>query len=162
MPRAYCSVCLAMRQCRETPDGPRHAHRKPTQWFGPVYYAAVAYMNEQTYRIELGLDDMDLITLPTGGHVPVPIATRLIGKEAVEGIPMDRQKLRDEKFFHCPECFGDGLSFYRCKVHRQVSDVEYNHAKDALLLELAATGKLKRCRYVRAKTRPLFDRRDRF
>jgi hypothetical protein len=162
MPLAFCSTCLAMRQCRETPTGLWHAHKKPSQWFGPVYYPAKAFRNEQTYRIELGLAHYDLITLPTGGYVPVPIATRLIGREAVERIPMDRQKWRDDRFFHCPECFGDGLSFYRCRVHREVSDVEYNHAKEVFLVALAETKKLGRCRYVRAVRRVGFDRRDRF
>ena len=162
MPRAYCSTCLAMRQCRETPMGPVHIHYKPTIWFGRIAHQIIAFKNEQLYRLELGLAYYDLITLPNGGHVPVPLAVNLIGKEEVGGIPMDRQRWRDERYFHCDQCFGDGLSFFRCQAHRVVSDVEYNHAKEVFLVSLAELKQLKKCRYVRAKARAGFDRRDRF
>jgi len=164
MPRAYCSTCLTMRECRETPSGLVHIHKQPTQWFGRIAYPEKAFKNEQTYRIELGLHYYDMITLPNSGHVPVPIGIHLISKERVAEIPLDRKQWRDEKFFHCDKCFGDGLSFFRCKAHR-VSDIEYNHAKEVYLVALAETKKLGKCRYVRAKARPSFaswDRGDRF
>ena len=161
MPRAFCSTCQTMRQCRETPAGLVHIHKQPTQWFGRLETPSKAFKNEQTYRIELHLDWYDMITLPNGGHIPTPLAICLIGKEAVEGIPLDHKRWRDDKFFYCTKCFGDGLSFFRCKTHREVSDVEYNHAKEVYLVSLAELKQLKKCRYVRARQR-YGDRRDRF
>jgi len=48
-------------------------------------------------------DYYDLIELPSGAHIPVPIAKKLVGEEAVRKIPVSH-KVRNELFFECPIC----------------------------------------------------------
>ena len=46
-------------------------------------------------------------------------------------------------------------------VHREISDTEYNHAKEVYLVSLAELKQLKKCRYIRAR-RTWSAREDRF
>ena len=63
------------------------------------------------FKGKVNIDDIDgyydLIELPSGGHIPVPIAAKLIGwnefEEVVAKIPKS-SKVRDEQFFTCPIC----------------------------------------------------------
>jgi len=123
----------------------------------------------QTVRPE---DYYDLIELPNGHHVPVPIAKRLVGEKIVESIPISR-KTRGQRFFYCPTCdqsqlkveaiinrekwtadlsipWIDGYSFFRCKTHKPTSKEE-NQSKEDMLLRLILGGLYKSLRYVQAE-----------
>lgn len=175
MPLGFCPTCGVVRHCRAVESELYHRHKLTNTlatWF-PIYENVKSYPNEQTYRLERGLEYYDLIALPGGGHVPVPIAVRIIGRAAVGGIPLDRQHWRDGRFFNCDLCRledtdlflmtagengivlpeGLGSSFFRCRKHFIGDSAEYSHAKEIQLQELATKKQLKRCRYVRAKTR---------
>jgi hypothetical protein len=111
-------------------------------------------------------DYYDLIQLPNGRHVPVPIAKRLVGSAIVEEIPMSR-KVRDSKFFYCLQCdkhqtkileedgeFYEhhpncGYSFFKCKQHNPQTE-EDNRKKEAMLVRLILGGLYKTLRYVQA------------
>lgn len=111
-------------------------------------------------------DYYDLIELPDGHHVPVPIAKNLIGQAIIERIPVSR-KQRDGMFFYCPSCdalqakiVADGIayagtsqnghSFFRCKTHKPTSKEE-NQAKESMLVRLILGGMYKTLRYVEAE-----------
>lgn len=113
-------------------------------------------------------DYYDLIELPNGHHVPVPIAKRLVGEKIVEEIPQGR-KVRDSKFFYCLQCDQNqtkfdtlcfpqklimsnvnGYSFFRCKAHKPTSKQE-NEAKESMLVRLILGGLYKSLRYVEAE-----------
>lgn len=117
-------------------------------------------------------DYYDLIELPDGHHVPVPIAKRLVGEKIVESIPVSR-KVRGQRFFYCPACdqtqlkieaiinrekwiadfsnpLATGYSFFRCKVHKPTSKAE-NEAKESMLLRLILGGLYRTLRYVQAE-----------
>ena len=117
-------------------------------------------------------DYYDLIELPDGHHVPVPIAKRLVGQKIVESIPVSR-KTRGQGFFYCPACdqsqrkfeliinrekwiadFSipaiDGHSFFRCKIHKPSTKAE-NEAKESMLLRLILGGLYRSLRYVEAE-----------
>ena len=116
-------------------------------------------------------DYYDLIELPNGHHVPVPIAKRLIGEKIVEEIPQSR-KVRNQRFFYCLKCdqyqtmidrltdpqnipiptipFQNGYSFFRCKTHKPYTEEE-NEAKESMLLRLILGGLYKSLRYVEAE-----------
>jgi len=116
-------------------------------------------------------DYYDLIELPNGHHVPVPIAKRLIGEKIVEEIPQSR-KVRNQRFFYCLQCdqyqtmidrltnpqnipiptipFQNGYSFFRCKTHKPYTKEE-NDSKESMLLRLILGGLYKSLRYVQAE-----------
>ena len=111
-------------------------------------------------------DYYDLIELPDGHHVPVPIAKNLIGWTIIESIPVSR-KQRDGRFFYCAQCdqyqtmidkmafskllmpLENGYSFYRCKTHKPYCKEE-NQAKESMLVRLVLGGLYKTLRYVEA------------
>ena len=93
-------------------------------------------------------DYYDLIELPNGHHVPVPIAKRLIGGKIVEEI-LDR--LTDPQNIPIPTIpFQNGYSFFRCKTHKPYTEKE-NEAKESMLLRLILGGLYKTLRYVQAE-----------
>jgi hypothetical protein len=112
-------------------------------------------------------DQYDLIELPMGkGHVPVPIARRLVGQAVLDAIPRSHKK-RDNFFFYCPECdqrkgwqkevpwlaiigVPSGYSFLRCKVH-QAQTEEYYRFKEQMMVRLVLDGLYKTLRYVETK-----------
>jgi hypothetical protein len=115
-------------------------------------------------------DYYDLIELPNGHHVPVPIAKRLIGQKIVESIPISR-KTRGQRFFYCAQCdslqrtlahdypcpldnpqppSNPGYSFFRCKTHKPTTKEE-NLAKESMLLRLILGGLYRTLRYVQAE-----------
>ena len=120
----------------------------------------------QTVRPE---DYYDLIELPNGHHVPVPIAKRLVGEKIVESIPVSR-KTRGQRFFYCVQCDDwqtrmestfapavrpyyanpHGYSFFRCKPHKPTSKEE-NQSKEDMLLRLILGGLYRTLRYVQAE-----------
>jgi len=117
----------------------------------------------QTVKAE---DYYDLIELPNGHHVPVPIAKRLIGEKIVERIPVSH-KMRGQRFFYCTACDAlqkrlseegiafiatdsNGYSFFRCKTHKPYTEGE-NEAKESMLLRLILGGLYKTLRYVQAE-----------
>jgi hypothetical protein len=127
------------------------------------------YQSYPTVRPE---DYYDLIELPDGHHVPVPIAKRLVGEKIVESIPVNRKR-RNWRFFYCAQCdqsqlkveaiingekwiadLGipriDGHSFYRCKTHKPTSKEE-NEAKESMLVRLILGGLYRSLRYVEAE-----------
>jgi hypothetical protein len=122
-------------------------------------------------RVVRSEDYYDLIELPNGHHVPVPIAKRLVGGKIVESIPPSR-KSRGSRFFYCAQCDGgqtnveaiinrekwiaeigppsDGYSFFRCRTHKPTSKEE-NDSKEAMLVRLILGGLYKTLRYVVAE-----------
>ena len=85
----------------------------------------------------------DLIELPSGRHVPVPLAIKRVGIREVLKIPVSERK-RDWTFYYCGKCFEefcilcdcgseDGncywcdsnpYSFFRCKLHNPIGKYE--------------------------------------
>jgi len=111
-------------------------------------------------------DYYDLIELPNGHHVPVPVAKRLVGEKIVECIPMSR-KVRDQRFFYCPACDAlqkklteqgisfmatdsNGYSFFRCRTHKPTSQEELQ-SKEDMLVRLILGGMYRTLRYVQAE-----------
>ena len=111
-------------------------------------------------------DYYDLIELPDGHHVPVPIAKRLVGEKIVESIPVSR-KTRGQDFFYCAPCdrlqtfiiekgvayvgqTQNGYSFFRCKIHKPMTKEE-NQSKEDMLLRLILGGLYRSLRYVEAE-----------
>jgi hypothetical protein len=114
-------------------------------------------------------DYYDLIELPDGHHVPVPIVKRLVGQKIVESIPVSR-KVRNQRFFYCVQCdqsqtmvdrlciaqgflfpsANNGYSFFRCKIHKLTTKAE-NDAKESMLLRLILGGLYRSLRYVEAE-----------
>lgn len=120
----------------------------------------------------------DLIELPGGGHVPAPIALKLVGEENIKRIPVARRK-RDDNFFYCEKC--GQRSFYR-HYHNSPPDCDYcdeweyyedddcanycdwylewekkekerkrnNRIKEKLLVHLCRTGQHKKLRYIKS------------
>jgi len=127
-----------------------------------------AWGEEPEYISLKSEDYYDLIELPNGKHIPVPIARRLFGEKIVDSIPMGR-KLRDDKFFYCAQCdanqqridawlkdhgggppaLPNGHSFYRCKIHKPSTKVETD-AKEAMMLRLILGGLYRSMKYIRA------------
>lgn len=95
------------------------------------------------------IDYYDLIELPSGRHIPVPVAIRTIGLEEVLKIPVANKK-RNRTFYFCEKCreyycewycyddwsddFGyaggdcseclAGYSFFRCMRHKPLGKFE--------------------------------------
>lgn len=104
----------------------------------------------------------DLIELPGGGHIPVPIAVELVGEKEVKRIPISRRK-RDNTFFFCPEC--GMLDFFKhrecdhchsdlsecenCKYEKELK--ESYRLKELVFVHLVRSGKHRKMRYIRAK-----------
>jgi hypothetical protein len=111
----------------------------------------------------------DLIELPNGKHIPVPIAKRLVGEKIVESIPISK-KVRDGKFFYCIQCdeaqqridellkcqgvppnpSPSGHSFFRCRIHKPTTKMEVD-AKEAMMLRLILGGLYRCLKYVPAQ-----------
>ena len=114
------------------------------------------HKRRKTRRI---LDYYDLIELPNGRHIPVPIAIKLIGIKNVLKISVSRIK-RDEHFYWCDECakesyeYGDDYygSFFKCKWHKSESEEE-NVVKELALKLLVEQGKFKKLKYIETATR---------
>jgi len=98
-------------------------------------------------RIESGDDYYDLIELPNGKHIPVPIAVKLVGKSKVAKIPLAKRR-RDNMFFYCPEC--GKTSFYKCWEHNSL-DERVNEEKERYFLNLIKAGKYSKLRYIVAE-----------
>ena len=114
-------------------------------------------------------DYYDLIELPDGHHVPVPIAKKLVGEKIIESIPVSR-RVRNQRFFYCVQCdqsqtmvdrlyiaqgflfpsANNGYSFFRCRTHKPQTPQE-NEAKESMLLRLILGGLYKSLRYVQAE-----------
>ena len=101
----------------------------------------------------------DLIELPSGAHIPAPVALELVGIQEISKIPVSKRK-RDERFFYCPEC-GDHDFFkhtpcthcydYNCDE----CDVpylldEYYRIKEAVFVRLIRERKYDKLRYIKA------------
>jgi hypothetical protein len=111
-------------------------------------------------RMERGYDYYDLIELPNvQGHIPVPIAKRLIGQEILAYIPLSERN-RNEAFFYCDGCALEQLdrsrdgpfivrSFFRCPKHRPTTKEE-NARKEGTLVQLILSGDYRELRYIRA------------
>ncbi|ADC64691.1 hypothetical protein Ferp_0517 [Ferroglobus placidus DSM 10642] len=89
----------------------------------------------------------DLVELPGGSHIPVPIAIQLVGIKEVAKIPVSR-KVRNDNFFYCLEC--DEHSFFKCWEHYEPEiDVEEDlKLKEAVFVSLIRNGKHRKCRYI--------------
>lgn len=105
------------------------------------------------------LDYYDLIELPNGRHLPVPIAIRLVGIKTILKIPVSRRK-RDEHFYWCDKCaeyeidevgFYEG-SFFKCRWHNRESEEE-NRAKELAFKLLVEQGQFHKLRYIEATGR---------
>ncbi len=115
-----------------------------------------SYKRRKTRRI---LDYYDLIELPNGRHIPVPIAIKLVGIKNVLKIPVSRKK-RDEQFYWCDECaeesyeYGDDYygSFFKCRWHKSESEEE-NMVKELALKLLVEQGKFRKLKYIETATR---------
>ena len=161
--KGFCSQCQKMVTVHEINGQLYHLHKERTKWFGTLIKPVLASVNEQTHRAsQFGKYYYDLIELPSGGHVPLPIALHIIGADVVK-IPFDRQRKRDGRFFFCPECktlqenayhheyIDPGYSFYRCRDHQHGRDEsEYNRAKEAELRALAEAGKFRSMKWIKA------------
>ncbi|WP_202320354.1 hypothetical protein [Archaeoglobus neptunius] len=104
----------------------------------------------------------DLIELPSGGHVPVPIALELVGEKEIRKIPVSRRR-RDDRFFYCPEC--DELSFFKhtpcdhcdsqeegdCENCPEIKELELQYrAKEVAFVNLIRKKQYRKLRYIRA------------
>jgi len=91
------------------------------------------------------LDYYDLIELPSGRHIPVPLAIKRVGIEEILKIPIAEKK-RGWNFYFCEQCaleacewcgetfcYGDpfcdyayerGCSFFRCQRHKPIGKYE--------------------------------------
>ena len=96
----------------------------------------------------------DLIELPSGRHIPVPIAEQLVGQEKLAKIPVSRKK-RDENFFSCPVC-GE-KSFYvindGCvEDDRDSQEIEEERQlKEKAFTIIIRNGQFWKLRYIRAE-----------
>ena len=111
----------------------------------------------------------DLIELPSGRHIPIPIALRLVGLEEVVKIPVSNRK-RGEYFYFCPkcdeicrecneeiggyidceyECDIQPFSFYRCTLHRPLTEVE-SRAKEIIFEIMVKLGFHEFLKYIEA------------
>lgn len=152
--RGYCPKCGKTVSVHPVRGVLVHTHKIKTAWFGFVQEHYTAYRNEQEGRIRMGrVSYYDLIELPSGGHVPVPMAVNIIGPAEVSKIPIDRKRKRDDWFFGCPVCsFGGPISrsFFRCKVHSTRDEGEYNRAKEDELKRIIEAKHYRRLRYIRS------------
>lgn len=162
--KGFCSQCQRFVVVHEINGQLYHLHKEHTKWFGALTTPVPAFINEQTYRAaRFGQHYYDLIELPSGGHVPLPIALNIIGADIVK-IPFDRQRTRGGLFFFCPECktiqesayhhgyVNPGYSFYRCRDHQHGRDeAEYNRSKEAELKALAEAGKFRSMKWIKAE-----------
>lgn len=110
--------------------------------------------------MDKGYDYYDLIELPTGEHIPVPIAKKLVGKEILASVPADETKTRGDRFFFCQACcdelsypvvYGDirAYSFFRCQQHKPTTKQETDR-KEAYLVQLILLGNYRKLKYIRA------------
>jgi len=87
----------------------------------------------------------DLIELPSGRHIPVPLAIKRVGIKEVLKIPVAKRR-RDGEFYFCEKCYEESCllcdcqledepcwwcdsnpySFFRCKMHKPVTQSETN------------------------------------
>lgn len=161
--KGFCSQCQKVVTVHEINGQLYHMHKERTRWFGMLVTPVLAAVNEQTHRAsQYGKYYYDLIELPSGGHVPLPIALDIIGVDVVK-IPLDRTRIRDGDFFYCPECqrmqeadkyvlhLHPGRSFYRCRDHQHGRDeAEYHRSKEAELRAHAAAGKFRSMRWIKS------------
>jgi len=118
------------------------------------------------------LDYYDLIELPSGRHIPVPLAIKAVGLEEVLKIPIAEKK-RDGKFYFCEVCreyycdycewFDSGISleelkekcknccagysFFRCKRHKPLGKYE-SDAKLAVFEAMIKAGMHEFLKYI--------------
>jgi len=104
------------------------------------------------------IDYYDLIELPSGKHVPVPIAIKEVGLKNVLKIPVSRKKKRGYDFYWCEQCqeefeaqgepyMGD---FFKCKIHRPPSERK-NKIKIAVFKELIRKKQYYKLKYIEVK-----------
>lgn len=138
-------------------------------WYHPECYRAARKTRlllrlPPRQRMEKGHDYYDLIELPTGEHIPVPIAKKLVGKEILAFIPVS-PKFRGDRFFYCEQCWKEscepaqptnptGHSFFRCQKHKPTTTEETTR-KEEYLVQLILLGNYRKLKYIRAtRTRP--------
>jgi len=93
------------------------------------------------------IDYYDLIELPSGAHVPVPLALREgVPLSLILKIPVSRKKRTDE-FYYCEKCDVQPYSFFRCAIHRPVSEEE-TRIKLKVLKTLIFCKQLRKLRYI--------------
>jgi len=100
----------------------------------------------------------DLIELPSGRHVPVPIAEKIIGKESLGKIPVSR-KVRDNNFFSCPVCgttdFYANIRYCCVESEEEIekseeADEEERELKEKALAMIVRKAQFYKLRYIRA------------
>lgn len=108
-------------------------------------------------------DYYDLIELPSGRHIPVPIAIELVGEEEVQKIPVSRRR-RDENFFTCPLCkvtgFYSGICSDCAATDEMITEEELEEylkkededrrLKELAFVQLIKQKKYRKLRYIRA------------
>jgi len=98
----------------------------------------------------------DLIALPDGKHVPVPIAIEIVGVRNILKIPVSRLK-RDWHFYWCEECAEEAYrigepydgDFYKCWWHSDRNPLDFK-AKEAALKLLVENKQFYKLRYIEA------------
>lgn len=111
------------------------------------------YVNERILkRLKDDEDYYDLIELPSGRHIPVPIARELVGDKEISKIPLSR-KIRDEEFFECPQC-GEPSFFkvYQCDYcgYEDEEPEWVSKAKELAFIQLIRQNKHHKLRYIRS------------
>jgi len=102
------------------------------------------------------IDYYDLIALPSGKHIPVPIAIEIIGLKNILKIPVAKI-MRNERFYWCEECakeaeewgeFYEG-SFFKCLRHSKDTQDDYE-LKYIALREIVRKKQFYKLRYIRS------------
>jgi hypothetical protein len=102
------------------------------------------------------LDYYDLIELPSGRHIPVPIAIELVGIKNILKIPVSRKKMRDHSFYWCDECAKEFEpytnliyegSFFKCQIHNTETRKELE-LKYIVFKELVRKKQFWKMRYI--------------
>lgn len=108
------------------------------------------------------IDYYDLIELPDGSHIPVPMAIKMVGLKKVLEIPVVKKK-RDSRFYFCQECresccywcdysddgrdcgdpdCGAGYSFFKCQLHTNYFSPVRQKVKEITFRRLIESQKL--------------------
>ena len=103
------------------------------------------------------IDYYDLIALPSGRHIPVPIAIDLVGIRNVLKIPVSWKVLRDDRFYWCEECAEEAMlsgeiyegSFFKCLWHHPPNEAE-NNLKYVVFRELILKKQYWKLRYIQS------------
>ncbi len=96
----------------------------------------------------------DLIELPSGRHVPVPIAEEIIGTKSLGKIPVSRKKVRDNEFFSCPTCGAKDFYAsirYCCVEDEEIEEREEKEEEERQLKEKALTMMVKKAQFYKLR-----------